>query len=206
MVPSTLTSRGACGPSRGGAHRHTGAMALTFPLRGARIALRPFELSDLEAAHRVYGEAEVMRYVGEGGPVGPEHAAAMIAEYRAHQARHGFAFWAVIEHATGELIGDAGLEVTAHGVELGYTLARSRWGRGLATEAARLCIDAAFGPLGLPRLVALADVDNPASARVLEKLGFLRTGRVPAFGRPHHAFELTPHQPAVPHRPSSTTA
>src|SRR5699024_9189555 len=162
IVPATRTSRRACGEPR-----HTGAMALSFPLRGARIALRPFELSDLEAAHRVYGEAEVMRYVGEGGPVAREHATAMIAEYRAHQARQGFAFWAVIEHATGELIGDAGLEVTAHGVELGYTLARSRWGRGLATEAARLCIDAAFGPLGLPRLVALADVDNPASARVL---------------------------------------
>ena len=116
----------------------------------------------------------------------------MITDYRRHQHEHGFAFWAVMDRGSGELIGDAGLEVTAYGVELGYTLARDAWGRGLATEAAQLCVDAAFGPLDIPRLVAVADVENPASARVLEKLGFLRQGREAAFGRPHHVFELTP--------------
>lgn len=158
------------------------------------MLLRPFETADVPAAHTVYGDAEAMRYVGEGGAVPPEETARMIAAYRAHQFEHGFAFWAMMDRGTGVLIGDAGLEITAHGVELGYTLARSAWGRGLATEAAQLCVAAAFGPLELSRLVALADVENPASARVLEKIGFLRQGRVAAFGRPHHAFELTPHQ------------
>lgn len=180
-------------------------MPLSFPLRGERIALRPFEDTDLEAAHRVYGDAEVMRHVGAGGPVSREVSAAMIAGYRAHQARHGYAFWAVIERGTGELIGDAGLEVTEHGVELGYTLARPWWGRGLATEAARLCLRAALGPLELPRLVALADVDNPASARVLEKLGFLHRGTRTAFGRPHHCFELVPATPLASGSPPPTT-
>ncbi|MBD4819353.1 GNAT family N-acetyltransferase, partial [Xanthomonas citri pv. citri] len=82
----------------------------------------------------------------------PERTAQMLSDYAAHQARHGFAFWAVIERASGELVGDAGLEVTDQGVELGYTLARGRWGRGLATEAGRLCVEAADGPLGLRRL------------------------------------------------------
>ena len=118
----------------------------------------------------------------------------MIVGYRRHQREHGFAFWAVVDRGSGALIGDAGLEVTEHGVELGYTLARTAWGQGLATEAARLCVAAAFGPLELPRLVALADVENPASARVLETIGFLHAGRSVAFGRPHHAFELTPDQ------------
>jgi ribosomal-protein-alanine N-acetyltransferase len=112
----------------------------------------------------------------------------MLAHYAQHQARYGFAFWAVIERGTGELIGDAGLEITAHGVELGYTLARTAWGRGLATEAGRLCVEAADGPLGLRRLVALADVGNPTSSRVLEKLGFVADGVVEAYGRPHRRF------------------
>ena len=85
---------------------------------------------------------------------------------------------------------DAGLEVTADGVELGYTLARAWWGRGLATEAARLCVAAAFGPLELPRLLAVADVDNPASARVLTRLGFVEDAEVIAYGRAHRRFVL----------------
>lgn len=165
---------------------------LSFPLRGRRVLLRPFEAADAPAAHAVYGDEEVMRHVGEGGAVPFEETARMIAGYRRHQHEHGYAFWAVVDRGSGDLIGDAGLEVTAHGVELGYTLARAAWGRGLATEAARLCVGAAFGALELPRLAAQADVENPASARVLTKLGFLRQGREAAFGRPHHAFELTP--------------
>lgn len=164
--------------------------SLSFPLRGDRVLLRPFEPADADAAHAVYGDEEVMRHVGEGGAVSREETAQMIEGYRRHQHEHGFACWAVVDRGTGELIGDAGLEITAHGVELGYTLTRSAWGRGLATEAGRLCIAAAFGPLGLPRLVALADVDNPASLRVLEKLGFRRAAEVAAFGRAHHALEL----------------
>ena len=100
-------------------------MPLDFPLRGDRLDLRPFVEADLEAMHRVYGDPEVMRHVGEGGAVTREESERMLAAYREHQAEHGFAFWAVSDRASGTLIGDAGLEVTADGVELGYTLARA---------------------------------------------------------------------------------
>ena len=165
-------------------------MPLSFPLLGDRVLLRPFESADASAALEVYGDELVMRYVGEGGAVAAEETSRMVEGYRRHQDEHGFAFWALVDRSTGELIGDAGLEATDHGIELGYTVARRRWGQGLATEAARLCVRAAFGPLGLPRLVALVDVDNPASARVLEKLGFMDQGRAMAYGRPHRRFEL----------------
>lgn len=173
-------------------------MSLQFPLRGRRVQLRPFQDADVRAAHRVYGDAEVMRWVGEGRAATVEGSAAMIAEYRRHQLAHGFGFWAVVDRDSGTLIGDAGLERTRHGVELGYTLARDWWGRGLATEAARLCIDAAFGPLGLPALVALADEGNPASARVLSTLGFSPDGTVLAYGRPHRRFTLEPRADVTP--------
>lgn len=171
-------------------------MPLTFPLLGDRVLLRPFETADAAAAHGIYGDAEVMRYVGEGGAVRPEETARMLAEYRRHQAAHGFAVWAVLDRGTGELIGDAGLEITVHGIELGYTLAHAAWGRGLATEAAQLCVDAALGPLELSPLVALTDVENPGSARVLEKLGFTPEGMVTAFGRPHRRYLLSGPIPA----------
>lgn len=165
-------------------------MALSFPLRSTRLCLRPFEKADAAAAHAVYGDPEVMRHVGEGEPATRAATEKMIESYRRHQDLHGFAFWAVIDRGSGQLIGDAGLEVTSDGVELGYTLARRWWGRGLATEVAALCLKAAFGPLGLTRLVALADAENPASSRVLTKLGFRDAGTVVAYGRPHHRFTL----------------
>lgn len=161
-----------------------------FPLRGERVLLRPFDASDVAAIHDVYGDPEVMRFVGDGHPATTDRTAAMIAGYRQHQAEHGFAFWAVLDAADGTVIGDAGLEITSHGVELGYTLGRAHWGRGLATEAAGLCVEAAFGPLDLPRLVALVDRRNPASVHVLEKLGFRPDGEVIAFGRPHRRLAL----------------
>ena len=62
--------------------------------------------------------------------------------------------------------------------ELGYWVARARWGQGIATEAGQAIVAAARDTLRLPRLSSGHFVDNPASGRVLEKLGFRPTGRV----------------------------
>ena len=76
------------------------------------------------------------------------------------------------------LVGACGLGRRPSGaVELGYWIARASWGRGFATEAGRALIDIAR-TLGLPQLEASHFVDNPASARVLDKLGFESTGLV----------------------------
>src|SRR5699024_1357912 len=99
--------------------------------------------------------------------------------------------WAVLAADDGQLIGDAGLEVTAHGVELGYTLGRPWWGRGLATEAAELCVDAALGPLGVRCLVERAGEHHPRSARGRGTVGGAAERRVTAYGRPHLRFVHT---------------
>ena len=74
------------------------------------------------------------------------------------------------------LVGACGLGRRPSGaVELGYWIARAHWGRGIATEACAALIDIARA-LGLPSLEGSHFVDNPGSARVLEKLGFEPTG------------------------------
>lgn len=76
------------------------------------------------------------------------------------------------------LVGACGLGRRPSGaVELGYWVARAHWGRGLATEAALALIDIARA-LRLPALEGSHFLDNPASGRVLEKLGFQPTGIV----------------------------
>jgi ribosomal-protein-alanine N-acetyltransferase len=173
---------------------------MELPLRTPRLELRPFTDADISAAHRIYSDPEVMRYVGHG-PVRSEHETrGMLAAYIAHQAAHGYSFWAVVERASGALIGDAGLFLSQSigpEVEVGYTLARRTWGRGYATEAARACLDAAFGPLGLDEVIALVVPDNARSLHVVARLGMTPDGRRHAYGREHLVFRrgrMTDHE------------
>jgi RimJ/RimL family protein N-acetyltransferase len=80
------------------------------------------------------------------------------------------------------LIGGVGLSPDAErgAIELGYWIARPYWGQGFATEAARAVVDTARETLRLKRLVSGHFVDNPASGRVLAKLGFKPTGEIVA--------------------------
>jgi RimJ/RimL family protein N-acetyltransferase len=80
--------------------------------------------------------------------------------------------------AAPRLVGACGLGRRPSGaVELGYWIARAQWGRGIATEACSALVDIAR-TLGLAALEASHFLDNPASGRVLEKLGFSATGIV----------------------------
>ena len=75
-----------------------------------------------------------------------------------------------------QLVGACGLGRRASGsVEMGYWIGRPFWARGLATEACTALVDIAQ-TLGLPSLEASHFIDNPASGRVLEKLGFEALG------------------------------
>jgi RimJ/RimL family protein N-acetyltransferase len=173
-------------------------------LETPRLLLRPFAPGDAPLVHRVYSDPEVMRYVATGPMADLAVTERLLQDYEAHQRRHGYSFWAVIERGSGSLIGDAGLYRTPAGeVELGYTLGLSWWGRGYATEAASAWLASAFGSLGVSEVVALAEPANVASLHVLEKLGMRRAGERIAFGRPHAVFRTQ--RPAISaSMPSST--
>jgi len=93
-----------------------------------------------------------------------------------HWDEHGFGLWMLFDRPSGEHIGHASLLWSdSHGpreVELGYALLPAAWCGGLATEAARLLVDTAFGMLRLPTLVAATLPTNIGSRRVLERAGF----------------------------------
>jgi ribosomal-protein-alanine N-acetyltransferase len=161
-----------------------------FPLLSERLLLRPFERSDAPAVHEVYRDELVMRWVGTGPVTRPEQTVAMLSGYIEHQRKHGFSFWAVIQRDSGDLLGDAGLYRRGERVELGYTLGRSHWGMGYGTEAAGVCVRAAFEKLGIDQLEAFVRPENGASAAVLGKLGFEARDRVYVHGAPHVRFVL----------------
>jgi RimJ/RimL family protein N-acetyltransferase len=150
---------------------------MTSILQTERLIVRTWLPDDAKSGFLIWSDPEVMRYVGTGQPnASLEETQAWIGRMSAHHEVHGFGFWAVVERKTGRLIGSCGMGYQRDGglpIEFGYTLARSYWGRGLATEAAAACLRYAFEKLRLPELHASVDSRNAASQRVLEKIGFV---------------------------------
>lgn len=159
-------------------------MRITTP----RLLLRPFTADDHAAIHAVYADPEVMRFVGHGAHRRPADTTTALRGYADALAARGYGFVAVVERATGDVIGDAGLHpLGGRGpdIELGYTLARAKWGRGYATELARGLAEHAFATLDVPRVAAQVEPGNAASRRVLEKLGMTARETRMTYGRPH---------------------
>jgi RimJ/RimL family protein N-acetyltransferase len=152
-----------------------------------RCVLRLLRPEDAEPLQRLYGDPEAMQYVGSDGAARtPEQTAAGVGRLIGHQQRNGFSLWAVVERESGEVIGVAGLvlvEMTGPEVEVVYEFEPSAWGRGIATEVGRACLDLAFGPLGMERVVALSYPENRASVRVMQKIGMTDDGELEAYGR-----------------------
>jgi ribosomal-protein-alanine N-acetyltransferase len=162
-----------------------------LPIETKRLLVRCFLPEvDAEPMLRVYGDAEVMRFI-PGGALSDERAVRSLLErYTEAHKRQGFSSWAVVERKTGRPIGDAGFGVfePTGEVELGYTVARDCWGQGYATEAARACLVAGLEQLEVQRIIAVVDAENEASLRVPERIAMQRVGAIHAHGRPHILF------------------
>lgn len=144
------------------------------PFESQRLTLRPFQSDDLEAAHSWFGDPAVMRYTPSGPDNSLDMTRARLESYSVHQSKYGFSKWIVVERKSARPIGDAGLMILDDPcwIDLGFRFAQPCWGRGFATEVGAAWVTAAFKTLGLDRLDAFVHLENGASIRVLEKLGF----------------------------------
>jgi [ribosomal protein S5]-alanine N-acetyltransferase len=148
------------------------------PLETPKLLLEPLTISDYPWVIALYGDPEVMRYIGSGQPRGEQQSRERLDWFLDQARRLGFGYWMVRDRASREPVGGAMLMVRTPGakVELGFALARTAWGRGLGTEAARALIDHAFEALGVTDLEAFTDPDNTASGAVLRKAGMSDKG------------------------------
>jgi RimJ/RimL family protein N-acetyltransferase len=145
----------------------------------AHLRLRARTLADLEPIVEMDADPTVRQFIG--GPLDrdthreevrrrivegrPEPHASWAVEWRDHP---GFIGLCHLSHSE-----EAGL------TQIGWRLHPSAWGQGVATEAARAVLERAFGPIGLPTIVALIAPENRASIRVAEKIGMTQAGMVP---------------------------
>lgn len=148
---------------------------MRLKIETSRFILRPFEVTDAEAAFGRFGSPVVMRFTPTDPESSIDQTKTRLAKYQEHQIAHGFSKWIILDRSTGRSIGDSGLLVQQdYGwIDLGFRFAQPYWGKGLAPEAASAWVRAAFDELSLDRLTALVHPENAASIRGLAKLRFL---------------------------------
>lgn len=146
--------------------------------RTDRLLLRPGWIEDAPALARAIGEEAIVRNLAHAPwPYALQHAEEFLAREQDPRRPHLLIY--ARTKGVPRLVGGIGIGDTPNGeAELGYWIARPYWGLGFATEAGLALLAAAQETLRLPPLVAGHFVDNPASGRVLRKLGFRPRGTV----------------------------
>ena len=148
-------------------------------LDSPRLRLRHWRREDREPLATINAEPSVLRYLP---PVTRIASDAMLDRVEAHFARHGWSYWAIEERESAKLIGFCGLmhvpwnAFFTPAVEISWRLSTVWQGRGLAREAAEQVLAAAFGTLGLKRVVSFTVAANAASWGLMERLGMVGIG------------------------------
>ena len=144
-------------------------------LETPRLLLRHLEPADLPALDALYRDPEVRQYFPEGTRTLNETKEELKWFLNGHPLHRELGLWATVEGKSGAFLGRCGLLPWnidgQHEVELAFLIDKSRWGQGLATEAAIGIVDYARQMLGLHRLICLITPGNERSAAVALKVG-----------------------------------
>ncbi len=151
----------------------------THAIETPRLRLAPPALADFEDSARLWGDADITRYIG-GKPSTRGEAWARLHRHAGQWALLGFGFWTVRERASDRFVGEVGLADFQRGLgprfdgcpEAGWVLAPWAQGAGFATEAVLAALDWAARHLPADRAVCMIHPENAASLRVAAKAGF----------------------------------
>lgn len=161
-------------------------------LQTVRLVLRPFALSDAADVQRLAGAPEVADMtLNVPHPYEDGLAEQWIGGHSERFASGSFVMYAITLQKNEALIGAVGLTVTPmpRRAELGYWLGVPYWNRGYMTEATQALVGYGFTELGLNRITASHFARNPASGRVMQKLGMTQEGLLRQDVRKNDAFE-----------------
>lgn len=174
-------------------------------LESDRLILRSWNPdSETEAAFEIYGDPEVMQWIGDGTTVDnieTLHERLRQRNQQCNELNDGTGFWAIVERQTECPIGTVILKRLPDGDgqltpdwEVGWHLRKTSWGKGYATEAARAIVDYGFKVLKLPCIYAIAYPENRPSIRVMERLGMTALGLTSQYYDCHSLvlFQATP--------------
>jgi [ribosomal protein S5]-alanine N-acetyltransferase len=155
------------------------------PLIGDLTTLREFRFTDLDDYLAIVGDDRVTSWLSfdSRDRAAAETALTAMIERAAQEDRPDYLL-AVTRRDDDKVVGFARLGPTGvKAAHLGYAIHADHWGRGYATDAARVLLRLAFGTLGLHRVSAAIGPENEASIAVVKRLGFTYEGRIR-----HHVF------------------
>lgn len=142
-----------------------------------RLRLRPITMADAPAVFAQYAaDAEAARFLTFVPHQSLDTVEVFVQRCVEENARGQSVTYAVEELKGAPFIGGVTLTIEDHRCGLGYVLGKRYWGKGYMTEIVRAVADWALLQSFIHRVWAVADIDNIASARVLEKSGFEREG------------------------------
>ena len=157
-----------------------------------RMRLRHYTHDDLDELAAMFADEEHMRFYPR--PKSRDEALQWIDWNLGLYQQHGFGLWVMESRAAKEFLGNCGLTPqTVEGVtdiELGWHTKRSHWNQGLATEAARACLERAFSDFGLERVISIIRPENIASVRVAENIGMKPEKTASHGGYPHVVYAI----------------
>lgn len=139
-----------------------------------RLLLRVPEASDAEAMMEIHQDPEAIKNVLlTAPPAGISVAWRNIAMMIGHWHLRGYGQWAVVEKTSGQVVGRVGLWNPEGwpGIELGWIIRRSCWGRGFATEAAQAALQWAWDKVDADHIISIIEPDSLSSIRVAQKIG-----------------------------------
>ncbi|WP_290627170.1 GNAT family N-acetyltransferase [Altibacter sp.] len=153
---------------------------MEYLLRSQRLGLRNWEQTDLAPFAEMGRDPEVMRYLPK--LLSEKESEAFIERMQQHFLTYGYCYFAVDHLETKEFIGFTGLmqqpweSKFTPAVDMGWRLKRSAWGKGFASEAALVCLEAAHTAFQLNEVYAFAAQGNSASEKVMQKIGMTYVG------------------------------
>ena len=193
-APSIRIAREAAG----GAWTVGGAMAESAEVRieTDRLSLRPWRASDHEALHRIFSDPAMFRF-SHRGPMSSEESWSRLLRQIGHWAVFGHGVFAVIEKASGALIGEAGPGEFRRRLgpdidpfpEMTWSILPDAQGNGYAAEAAAAALAWAGGEMDVRRTVCLIHIGNEPSLRVAAGLGYRPIRELDYRGYPSRLFE-----------------
>lgn len=151
-----------------------------------RLILRHWSIEDVPSIVGIYGDPETMKWFARGVTFSAQELSESLKQVMEEYAYAGLGNHAVVEKATLAVIGHCGVHRGSDDkeAEADWLIARDRWGRGYATEAAVAVISRAFKEANPPSICAVAHRENLASIGVMRKLRMAFAGECERYGFP----------------------
>lgn len=160
-------------------------------LSSERLFLREMNLSDAGNLFLLNSTTEVIQYTGDVMFKSIDDALNLLKNYDQY-TKYKMGRLSLFDKTSDEYIGWCGLKYLEERdqVDIGYRLLKKHWGKGYATEAARVCLDYGFNTLNLKEIIGTAMLENTASINVFKKLGMKYDTDEPCGGMPGVIYKI----------------